>query len=114
MQEDPRVRQDMARRYTEVFHPKEPEEKRKNQGTPAASSKPCVNTQACTAPLPAKTNLPKAELRCMASGKGIVVLPNPRLPRPQDTPDVHQEFPPIRARRSPVRTLDYGGDYVLM
>merc|ERR1712187_1057110 len=117
LKEEPRARKEMSRRYAEVFHRRaEPETSTKEasaSSTAPVTSSPKANG-ATASQLSKSMSCPKAELRCMASGRNIVVLPNSRLPRPRETPDCHQPFPAIRARRNPGRTMDFGGDYVLL
>jgi len=64
------------------------------------------------AKLSAKAARPKAELRAMANGKRIVVLPNSRLQVPAVPADVHKEFPPIFARSHRTMSLDHNGEMV--
>lgn len=57
---------------------------------------------------------PKAELRSMANGRRIVVLPNPRLQVDRVPHDVHQTRPPIFARASRVSSLDHNGEMIFV
>jgi len=58
--------------------------------------------------------LPKAELRRTMTGKSIVVLPNPRLPIPQEQPDIHKPNVTMQGRPKQSYTLDYAGERLLL
>lgn len=59
-------------------------------------------------------SLPKAELRRTGTGKTICILPNPRLPIPQEQPEVHKSNVPIQGRPKLSYTLDYSGERLLI
>ncbi|CAJ1365554.1 unnamed protein product [Effrenium voratum] len=131
LKEDPTARRYMSHRYAELMGsvghcsrstPWLPGTERLERRPKASAYAPANNAPSAPANAPNAANaaklptvkLPKAEMRRTMDGSTIVVLPNPRLPRGQESLGIHSPSPPIHGRPKFSYTLDYTGERLVM
>lgn len=118
LKEDRMARRYMSKRYAELMRPSDRPSDSKSSTRPAASAAATTGPGPAGPVLPAATmtavKFPKAELRRTMDGRSIIVLPNPRLPRGQESMDIHSPSPPILGRPKFNYTFDYAGERLAM